>query len=367
MPFESDQNDIRKIIHIDMDAFFAAVEQRDFPQYRDKPLVVGGMPDSRGVVSTCSYEARKFGIHSAMPSSHAYRLCPQAIFVKPRFDAYREASAIIRGIFSQYTEIFEPLSLDEAYLDVSDVEEFKGSATLIAKDIKLRINKQTSLTASAGISYNKFLAKIASDLDKPDGLFLITPEQGKQFVEQLSVGKFHGIGKATEAKMHSIGIFTGKDLKKYSLEILQQHFGKAGMHYYDIARGIDHRPVNNYRPSKSIGAEVTFQQDLDSHEEILQHLVNLFDKVLNKVTSKKLIARTLTVKIKYNDFEQITRSRTLTEPLSQQTPNTDIIRRLLSKTEIGERKVRLLGVTFSSLEQRDLFSGFQQMDLFEGF
>lgn len=363
---QGSRNDrIRKIIHIDMDAFFAAVEQRDFPEYRDKPLVVGGLPDSRGVVSTCSYEARKFGIHSAMPASRAYRLCPQAIFVKPRFDAYREASSIIRGIFSQYTDVFEPLSLDEAYLDVSNVDGFKGSATLIAKDIKLRIHKQTGLTASAGISYNKFLAKIASDLDKPDGLYLITPEEGEHFVERLAVGKFHGIGKATEAKMHSLGIFTGKDLKKYSLEILQQQFGKAGRHYYHIARGIDHRPVNNYRPSKSIGAEITFQQDLENRDDILQHLLELFDKVLGKVTSKKLAAQTLTIKIKYHDFELITRSRTLDEPISNQIPKAEIIRGLLKKTEIGERKVRLLGVTFSSLEQQDLFMGFQQLDLFE--
>ena len=365
MTSDSCTNPIRKIIHIDMDAFFAAVEQRDFPEYRGKPLVVGGSPDSRGVVATCSYEARKYGIHSAMPSSRAYRLCPQAIFVKPRFEAYREASSIIRDIFSQYTDVFEPLSLDEAYLDVSEVDEFKGSATLIAKDIKLRIHQHTSLIASAGISYNKFLAKIASDLDKPDGLYLITPEEGVAFVEQLAVGKFHGIGKATEAKMHSLGIFTGNDLKKYSLEILQQHFGKAGKHYFNIARGIDHRPVNNYRPSKSIGAEVTFQQDLESKEEILQHLLDLFEKVLNKVTAKKLVARTLTLKIKYHDFEQITRSRTLTEPISHQVSAADIILGLLKQTEIGNRKVRLLGVTFSSLEQRDAFTKYQQLDLFK--
>ena len=367
MTSTNNQNNLRKIIHIDMDAFFAAVEQRDFPQYRGKPLVVGGLPDSRGVVSTCSYEARKFGIHSAMPSSRAYRLCPQAIFVKPRFEAYREASSIIREIFSQYTDIFEPLSLDEAYIDVSDVDGFKGSATLIAKDIKLRIQKQTGLISSAGISYNKFLAKIASDLDKPDGLYLITPEEGEKFVEQLAVGKFHGIGKATEAKMHSLGIFTGKDLKKYSLEILQQQFGKAGRHYFNIARGIDRRPVNNYRPSKSIGAEVTFQHDLESKEEILLHLLDLFEKALSRVTGKKLLARTLTIKIKYHDFEQITRSRTLNEPISHQVPAADILLELLKQTEIGERRVRLLGVTFSSLGQLDLFRTFKQLDLFEDF
>jgi DNA polymerase IV len=211
---------LRKIIHIDMDAFFAAVEQRDNPQYLNKPVIVGGKPDSRGVVATCSYEARKFGIHSAMPSSQAYRLCPQAIFVKPRFEVYKEASAIIRRIFSEYTELFEPLSLDEAYLDVTDVSRCQGSATLIAREIKQKIRQQTGLIASAGISYNKFLAKIASDMDKPDGLYLITPEQGPEFVEQLAVGKFNGIGKDTEKKMHTLGIKTGNDLKKWFLPLL---------------------------------------------------------------------------------------------------------------------------------------------------
>ena len=249
----------RKIIHIDMDAFFAAVEQRDHPEYQNKPIIVGGKPDSRGVVATCSYEARKFGIHSAMPSSRAYRLCPQAIFVKPRFEAYKEASGLIRQIFSEYTELFEPLSLDEAYLDVSTNNSHHGSATLIAKAIKQSILQKTDLVASAGISYNKFLAKIASDMDKPDGLYLITPEQGEQFVETLAVGKFHGIGKATEKKMHALGIKTGQDLKQQSLAFLIRNFGKAGQYYHNISRAVDHRPVNNHRESKSVGVETTFQ------------------------------------------------------------------------------------------------------------
>jgi len=359
-------NTLHKIIHIDMDAFFAAVEQRDFPEYRGKPVIVGGLPNSRGVVATCSYEARPYGIHSAMPSSQACKLCPQAIFVKPRFDAYREASTIIRAIFAQYTDLFEPVSLDEAYLDVTNSDICYGSATLIAKEIKNQIYQKTGLIASAGVSYNKFLAKIASDLDKPNGLCLITPKDGTRFVEKLAIGKFHGIGKATERKMNTLGIYTGADLKKYSLPILQQYFGKAGLHYYNISRGIDHRPVISSRPNKSIGVETTFQQDLSNKEDILKQLHYLFEKALNKVTTKQLQARTITVKIKYENFEQITRSKTTNEPLLNPDQDFDIVYDLLSKTEIGRRKVRLLGITFSSLE-KPLTTTHQQLDLFKTF
>lgn len=357
----------RKIIHLDMDAFFAAVEQRDFPQYRGKPIVVGGAPDSRGVVATCSYEARQFGIHSAMPSAQAYRLCPRAIFVKPRFDAYREASATIRAIFNQYTDLVEPLSLDEAFLDVSGTEICKGSATFIAKDIKNKIKQETALTASAGISYNKFLAKIASDLDKPDGLYLITPGQGPTFVERLEVGKFHGIGRATQAKMNAMGIYSGDDLKKCSLQMLQRHFGKAGSHYYNIARGIDERPVRTSRPSKSIGAETTFARDLIVRQEIMEQLHSLFAKALARVNAKHLQARTVTVKIKYQNFEQITRSKTTRGPIRDAATDFEVINDLLVKTEIGRRKVRLLGVTFSSLEAKSMDGACRQLDLFKPF
>jgi len=360
------KNGQRKIIHIDMDAFFAAVEQRDFPQYRNKPIIVGGAPDSRGVVATCSYEARQYGIHSAMPSSQAYRLCPQAIFVKPRFEAYKEASLLIRRIFADYTDLFEPLSLDEAYLDVSDVSLHKGSATLIAKAIKAKIRQKTGLIASAGISYNKFLAKMASDLDKPDGLYLITPDQGGQFVEQLPVGKFHGIGKATSAKMQSLGIQTGKDLKKLSLERLQHYFGRAGEHYYNIARGIDNRPVNNHRTRKSIGVETTFQHDIKSRADVIEQLQNLLETALDKVTEKQLAAHTLTVKIKYHDFVQITRSRTLPQRVTAAAETRAMLEELVKNTDIGQRKVRLLGVTLSSLENQST-QLFQQLDLFSRF
>ncbi len=356
---------LRKIIHIDMDAFFAAVEQRDFPEYRNKPLVVGGNPFSRGVVATCSYEARIYGIHSAMPTTRAYRLCPEAIFVKPRFEAYKEASQAIRQIFFEYTNLVEPLSLDEAYLDVTESESNDGSATLIAKAIKTKIKEQTQLTASAGVSYNKFLAKIASDLNKPDGLYLITPKQGAEFVEQLPIHKFHGVGKATALKMHDLGIQTGKDLKILSLEALQQHFGKSGLYYYNIARGVDNRPVVSYRKSQSVGVETTFQQDINNVRDVLENLQQFFDKALSKVAEKQLSAHTVTVKIKYHDFVQITRSRTLLKTVAASTHNKDLLAELLKNTDVGRRDVRLLGVTLSSFEDRAVLSSAEQFDLFE--
>jgi len=355
----------RKIIHIDMDAFFAAVEQRDYPEYRNKAIIVGGQPDSRGVVATCSYEARKFGIHSAMSSAQAYRRCPQAIFVKPRFQAYKDASASIRQIFSEYTALFEPLSLDEAYLDVSESTLHHGSATLIAKAIKQSILQRTGLVASAGVSYNKFLAKIASDMDKPDGLYLITPEQGVQFIEQLTVGKFHGVGKATEKKMHALGIKTGWDLKQQSLIFLTQQFGKAGQHYFNIARAIDLRAVNNHRESKSVGVETTFQQDIKERTEILKQLQLLLRQAIKKVTDKQLTAQTITIKIKYHDFVQLTRSRTLPYTITRSIDSKPVFDSLLKGTDIGQRKVRLLGISLSSLNNPAQRQIYRQLDLFE--
>ncbi|MGR9045964.1 MAG: DNA polymerase IV [Gammaproteobacteria bacterium] len=356
---------VRKIIHIDMDAFFAAVEQRDFPHLRNRPLIVGGQPDSRGVVATCSYEARKYGIHSAMPSAHAFRLCPQAVFVKPRFEAYREASALIRKIFTDYTDLVEPPSLDEAYLDVTDSTRCKSSATLIARDIKFKIKQQTELSASAGVSYNKFLAKIASDLDKPDGLHVIRPEQGPQFIESLPIGKFHGIGKATEKKMQHLGIFTGRDLKRLSLPLLQQYFGKSGLHYFNICRGIDNRPVTPYRVSKSVGVEITYQQDIDTRETVVSQLLELLEQALSKTAAKKLQAHTLTIKIKYHDFVQITRSRTLPEAITSTVNSLPLLNELLKNTQAGERKIRLLGVSLSSLTRPTALYDWKQTDLFD--
>lgn len=358
------QDSWRKIIHIDMDAFYAAVEQRDNPHYRNKPVIVGGKPESRGVVATCSYEARAYGVHSAMPSAQAVRLCPQAIFIKPRFDAYREASEAIRSIFARYCDCIEPLSLDEAYLDVSTSELFQGSATLLAKHIKQEIYRQTQLTASAGISFNKFLAKLASDVKKPNGLYVITPQQALAFVENLNIGKFHGIGPATEKRMTELGIKTGQDLKQTPLAVLQQHFGKAAAHYANIARGIDERPVNAHRERKSIGVETTFEHDLNDPQLVLEQLQQLLKQALNKLAEKQLNANTLTIKIKYENFIQITRGRTLSREIRDDAAALLLLADLLQNTEIHQKKVRLLGVTLSALtplSQRQ----YRQMDLFD--
>jgi DNA polymerase-4 len=302
-----------------------------------------------------------------MPSITAYHLCPSATFVKPRIEVYREVSTLIREIFSHYTEIFEPLSLDEAYLDVTQTTLCQGSATLIAQQIKADIKQQTQLTASAGISYNKFLAKIASDKDKPIGLYLIKPEQGALFVENLNVREFHGIGKATYKKMNALGITTGRDLKKYSLAILQQNFGKVAQHYYNICRGIDYRPVIPNRESKSVGVEITFATDILGKQQALTHLKSLLKKVLIKLEQKQLMAQTLTVKIKYHDFVQITRSRTLSKAILIETDTFLLLESLLQNTEIDHRKIRLLGVSLSSLNNKSLLKGYQQRDIFDDF
>lgn len=344
----------RKIIHVDMDAFFAAVEQRDFPEYRGKPLIVGGQPNKRGVVATCSYEARKFGIHSAMSSARAYKLCPQAIVVSPRFEAYREASDIIRSIFHQYSDLVEPLSLDEAYLDVSESQLFDGSATLIAKDIKQKIFQQTQLTASAGVSYNKFLAKVASDINKPDGITIIRPEQGEDFVAALPVGKFYGVGKATEAKMKSVGLHTGADIKELSKEQCEKFFGKSGMYYYNICRGIDTRLVQNQRERKSLGSETTFENDLVDIDEMLKHLGVLAVDVVHSLNEKKLKAYTVTLKVKYDNFEQVTRSKTTTYAIANIDYMLPLIAELLTKTDVEMRKVRLLGITTSNFRDDEI-------------
>ncbi|MCC5812817.1 MAG: DNA polymerase IV [Ectothiorhodospiraceae bacterium] len=341
---------IRKIIHIDMDAFYAAVEQRDNPELQGLPVIVGGSPEGRGVVATCSYEARRFGIHSAMPAARAVRLCPDAIFIRPRFSVYRDVSRRIQSIFRDYTPLVEPLSLDEAYLDVTETEGFRGSATLIARDIKRRVLEETGLIASAGVSYNKFLAKQASDLDKPDGLHLIEPAQGEQFVAALPVGRFHGVGKATERRMHALGIQTGADLRAWTLPALQQAFGKRAPFYYDIVRGIDHRPVQPSRIRKSIGAENTFATDLRSRSDLMAELRPLAEKVAQSLQSKALQGRTLTLKVKYADFQQITRSRSVDTGYRAAGDMLPVLDALLDETEVHRRAVRLLGVTISGLE-----------------
>jgi DNA polymerase IV len=338
----------RKIIHVDMDAFYASVEQRDNPELRGKPVAVGGSRE-RGVVAAASYEARKFGVRSAMPSVTARRKCPDLIFVKPRFDVYKEVSLQVRAILAEHTPIVEPLSLDEAYLDVTDNLQGIASATEIAERIRAKIRAETQLTASAGISYNKFLAKLASDYRKPDGLFVITPAMGPGFVEGLSVERFHGVGPATAAKMNQLGIFTALDLRAKEEAFLQQHFGKAGPHFYCICRGIDHRPVRANRVRKSVGAETTFARDLTSLDDMSAELGPLVDKVWRYCEGTGVRARTVTLKVKFADFQIITRSRSSVVPVSDCSMLASISMELLAAQFPMPKGVRLLGVSLSSL------------------
>ena len=353
----------RKIIHIDMDAFFAAVEQRDFPELKGKPVIVGGQPGSRGVVAASSYEARTFGIYSAMPSSRAYQLCPHAIFIRPHFSAYKQVSEEIHKIFNEYTDVIEPLSLDEAYLDVTEVHLCKSSARLMAKELREKIFTRLQLTASAGISYNKFLAKLGSDQNKPDGQFVIKPGEAEYYLHDLPIGRFYGVGKVTEAKMKSYGINTGGDLKRKNMLELQSILGNSAEYYYDIARGIDHRPVSNQRVRKSLGSETTFQQDISDVDEMLQQLFNLLDEVLASLLQRGLLAYTLTLKVKYADFTQVTRSYTGESIISVRKKALEIIPVLLAKTKVHTKSVRLLGISFSNLQDQKDFSN-SQLELF---
>ncbi|MFD2933143.1 DNA polymerase IV [Spirosoma flavum] len=339
----------RKIIHVDMDAFYASVEQRDTPDLHGKPVAVGGSRQ-RGVVAAASYEARQFGVRSAMASSIAIRKCPDLIFVKPRFDVYKAVSQQIRTIFAQYTPLFEPLSLDEAYLDVTDNLAEHDSATQTAQAIKDQIRQETALTASAGVSYNKFLAKLASDYLKPDGLFVIKPHQGSFFVEGLAVGQFHGVGRVTALKMNQLGIFTGLDLRQQDEAFLTRHFGKVGHHYYSIARAIDHRPVTPNRERKSVGSETTFEQDLLDPADLTEALHPLLASVWSYCERTGVLGRTVTLKVKYSDFQQITRSRTVLSSISGLSLFTQVSLDLLASLLPLPKGVRLLGVSLSSLQ-----------------
>jgi DNA polymerase-4 len=340
---------IRKIIHVDMDAFYASVEQRDRPDLRGRPVVVGGSPDSRGVVAACSYEARKFGIHSAMPCSRAYRLCRQAVFIRPRFDTYKAVSLQIRDIFHRYTHLVEPLSLDEAYLDVTRNRRGIPSATRIAEEIRQQIFTQTGgLTASAGISFNKFLAKVASDCNKPDGITVITPRQAPAFIDALPVRKFFGVGKVTEEKMLALGLKTGADLKRLSRRQLKHHFGKAGSHYFDIVNGRDGRPVKPDHIRKSIGKETTLAKDIDDRDRMREILGELALRVADLLAREKRKAFTVTLKLRYHDFQTVTRSTTLSEPVTDAAAIMARIDPMLSNTEAGRKKVRLLGISVSN-------------------
>lgn len=340
----------RKIIHIDMDAFFAAVEQRDSPELKGKPVIVGGQPDSRGVVAASSYEARRFGIYSAMPCSRAYQLCPHAIFVHPRFSAYKQVSENIHNIFKEYTELIEPLSLDEAYLDVTDVHVCNGSASLIAKEIRQKILHKLELTASAGISYNKFLAKLGSDQNKPNGQFVIKPGEAERYLKDLPIGRFYGVGKVTEAKMNAFDIHTGGDLKNKNLLELQEIFGNSAEYYYNISRGIDDRPVSIERIRKSLGSESTFHQDITDVEEMRQQLLKLLTEVLESLSQRELSAYTLTIKVKYSDFTQVTRSHTSETIISDHKKAAELIPFLLDKTDADSKSIRLLGISFSNFD-----------------
>ena len=343
---------VRKIIHVDMDAFYASVEQRDNPELRGKPLAVGGSA-ARGVVAAASYEARAFGVHSAMPSVTAKRKCPDLIFVPPRFDVYRAVSQQIREIFAEYTPLIEPLSLDEAYLDVTQNLKGMEVATEIALEIRTKIKQVTGLNASAGISYNKFLAKMASDLNKPNGQAVITPKNGPAFIETLPVKKFHGVGPATAERMRKYGIETGLDLKSKPLAFLQEHFGKAGSYFYGIARGIDERQVKANRIRKSIGAEDTFVEDIDDLQLATAELRPLAEKVWRYCETGGIGARTVTVKIKYSDFTQATRSRTSPFPAADASGILDVASALLATVHPFARPVRLLGITLSSLTNEE--------------
>ena len=349
---EQDVNEappLRKIIHVDMDAFFASVEQRDNPELRGRPVAVGGM--HRGVVAAASYEARKFGVRSAMPSVTALRKCPDLVFVKPRFDAYRAVSNQIRAIFLDYTPHVEPLSLDEAYLDVTEDLKGIGIATAIAEEIRARIKAETGLTASAGVSYNKFLAKLASDQNKPDGLCVITPAKGPAFVAALPVSRFHGVGPKTAAKMARLGIETGADLRDCSRAFLARNFGSSADYYYDLARGICHRQVKANRERKSIGAEDTFFADLTDEAAMCAELDRISQTVWRRIEGRNIAGRTVTLKVKYQDFRIVTRAKSLERPVAGREEFLEIGCALLHGLLPVPKGVRLLGLTLSNLEE----------------
>ena len=343
---------IRKIIHIDMDAFYASVEQLDHPELKDKPLAVGGS-EKRGVVAAASYEARKFGVRSAMSGIMAKKLCPDLIFVKPRFDRYKDISKNIRAIFNRYTDLVEPLSLDEAYLDVTHNKKGNPSATLIAQDIRNQIFEELNLKASAGISINKFVAKIASDVNKPNGQKTVPPEEVESFVAELDVRKFHGIGKVTAEKMYQLGIFTGADLKTKSLEFLENQFGKSGARFYELSRGVDDNPVLPDRIRKSLAAEHTFESNLASEIYMLEQLKGITLEVSKRLEKQKTSGKTITLKIKYSDFNLQTRSKTLDDYTNNYEIIYNTVKQLLLSNQLNN-SVRLLGVSMSNLNNTNV-------------
>jgi DNA polymerase-4 len=338
---------IRKIIHVDMDAFYASVEQLDNPELKGKPIAVGGS-GIRGVISAASYEARKFGVKSAMAGNLAIKLCPNLIFVQPHFERYNEISKKIREIFYDYTDLVEPLSLDEAYLDVTNNKKGNPSASLLAKEIRERIFKEVGLTASAGISINKFVAKVASDYNKPNGQKTVNSEEVIEFLEQLDIRKFYGVGKVTAEKMYQLGIFTGKDLKLKSIEYLDESFGKSGKYYYFVVRGIHNSEVKPNRIRKSLAAERTFSENLSSEVFMLEKLERIADEVSRRLTKSKVAGKTITLKIKYSDFTLQTRSKTLQYFISDKALILETAKNLLYKEKLSN-SVRLLGISMSNL------------------
>jgi len=348
-----------------MDAFFASVEQLDNPELRGKPVIVGGSPQGRGVVAACSYEARTFGIHSAMPCAHAYRLCRHAVFVKPRKDRYGEISRQTMALFAKYTELIEQISVDEAFLDVTSNAFGEPSGTRLAEIIRKDIKDSTGLTASAGVSYNKFLAKLASDQNKPDGLTVIPPEAAQSFLRSLPIRRFFGVGKVTEQKMLSLGIKSGRDLEQFSRAALTEAFGNSGTIFYNMARGIDDRPVQPHRERKSIGTETTFQDDLTSLTEVIAVLETLCEKVGIALAEKEICGKTLTLKVRYEDFTTISRSASRSSGFSSTKEIWEQLPSLVAATEAGIRKVRLLGVSISNLITRQDHTNktFQQLSL----
>ncbi len=337
----------RKIIHIDMDAFYASVEQLDNPDLKGKPIAVGGS-EIRGVVSAASYEARKFGVRSAMSGAQATRLCADLIFVKPNFERYKEVSKQIRNIFYEYTDLVEPLSLDEAYLDVTENKKGNPSATLIAKEIRQKIFEATGLTASAGISVNKFVAKIASDFNKPNGQKTVNPDEVAAFIEVLDVKKFYGIGKVTAEKMYQLGIYTGIDLKTKSLEYLEKHFGNSGKSYYNLSRGISYSQVKPNREMKSVGAERTFNKNLSSEIYMEERLKNIAEEIERRIKKYNIAGKTITLKIKYSDFSQQTRSKTVQYFISDKNLIFETAKELLYQEKL-KNSVRLLGISLNNL------------------
>ena len=344
---------LRKIIHIDMDAFYASVEQRDDPALRGRPVAVGSA-QARGVVAAASYEARAFGVRSAVASVTALRRCPSLLFVPPRFDVYRAISQQIRAIFSDYTDLIEPLSLDEAFLDVTEDRRGIGSATAIAADIRARIKADTGLNASAGVSYNKFIAKLASDQNKPDGLCVIRPAQGPGFVAALPVKRFHGVGPVTAARMERLGILTGADLRDRSLDELTRHFGSSAGYFHRAAHGEDHRPVRPDRPLKSVGAERTFDADLTDEADLLMALDPVINAAWKRIDRAGASGRTLTLKAKFADFHLVARSRTMAVPFADRAAIAETARALLQSLLPVAQGIRLLGLTLSGLRDQDV-------------